>query len=380
MVGALSTTLLVALFAVTALHPHRPARSTPFNLQFAISWWINEAPVIALWWLALGTGVTLVGPRDSPWWWVVVGLVVADVVLLVWLLLRARAARPALGAALIEEYGARGRPGRTPTPWWRILVLPVMSWRPDVRRIRDRRYGPAGRAHLLDVYVSRRSPTTGGPVLVYLHGGGFVMGSKRLGGRPLLERLASRGWVCVSANYRLRGASYAERLDDTRAALDWVRGHAEDLGGEPAAVFLAGGSAGAHLAATTALVGKEVRGVAIVGVVGMYGFYGQVDNSLPGGTVVADHARPDAPPFLILHGALDTLVRREDVRETAQRLAAVSRSPVVHVEMPWANHNFDFFPSLRLGAVCDAVIRFAELTLDRPGRGVGPTGPEAGSG
>ena len=40
-------------------------------------------------------------------------------------------------------------------------------------------------------------------MLIYLHGGGFRIGSKMLGAHPLLYRLASHGWVCVSANYRL---------------------------------------------------------------------------------------------------------------------------------------------------------------------------------
>ena len=363
MAGALSTTLIIALFAGTALHPPLPRRSTPFSLPFAITWWINEAPVLGLWWLALGTWETLRAPQHGPWWWVVAALTALDVALLARLLLRGRTVRPVLAAALRDAYGPAGEPPRSRVSWWRILLVPFLSWRPDVRRLRGRRYGPGGGAHRLDVVVPRRPPAGPRPVLVYFHGGGFVMGSKALGGRPLLNRLAAQGWVCVSANYRLRGATYAERLDDTRSVLQWVREHAEELGADPGAVLLSGGSAGAHLAAMTALVGEEVDDVGVRGVVGMYGYYGAVDHSLPSGTDVGDNARPDAPPFLLLHGAQDTLVRKEDVRELATRLRTASTSPVVHAEPPGTNHNFDFFPSLRWASVGDAVDRFVHLAL-----------------
>jgi acetyl esterase/lipase len=203
----------------------------------------------------------------------------------------------------------------------------------------------------------------GAPVLVYLHGGGFRMGSKMLGARPLIYRLAARGWVCVSADYRLVRAGYADQLADARAVLAWVRDNARTYGGDPDAVFAAGGSAGAHLVATAALSGTEVRGV-----VGMYGYYGDTGGSGPGPRSPQERISPDAPPFLVVHGALDTLVLREDARAFADRLRAVSREPVVYAELPGTHHNFDLFHSPRFHAVTDAVIRFAELTIE--------TGPE----
>ena len=66
-------------------------------------------------------------------------------------------------------------------------------------------YGDAGRGNLLDVYCDRSRPA-GGPMLIHLHGGAFRIGNKSREGRPLFYRLARRGWVCISANYRLRGA------------------------------------------------------------------------------------------------------------------------------------------------------------------------------
>ncbi|MGA9345406.1 MAG: alpha/beta hydrolase, partial [Nocardioidaceae bacterium] len=335
MSGALTTALMVALLALIALHPPRPPRSTPFNLQFALGWLINEQPFVALLWLLAGTMATLSTPGfGSPLWWLVAGLSTMDALVLGLIAVRVRTARPTLSAALKDAFGAGAAPHFTRPPWWRAVLLPFVAWRPDVRRIRNRQYGPAGRGNRLDIYVSRAQHRTDAPVLVYLHGGGFRMGSKMLGARPLIYRLASQGWVCVSADYRLFRAGYPDQLADIRAALAWTRANVETYGGSPSTIFLAGGSAGAHLAATAALSGAEVSGV-----IALYGYYGDVGES--GSEPSSPHAcvNADAPPFLIVHGALDTLVLREDARKFADHLRAASQQPVAYAELPGTQHN-----------------------------------------
>jgi acetyl esterase/lipase len=353
----MSTALIVALFAVMALRPPMPRHSSPFNLQFALGWLINEQPCLGLWWLLAGTLGTLIQPQPRLLWWLVAGLAALDTLLLARIAVRARSARPALSAALRAAYGSRGAPRYTRPAWWRILLLPIIAWRPAVRRIRNLRYGPARRGNRLDVYVSRRHRRTAAPVLVYFHGGGFRMGSKMLGARPLIYRLAAQGWICVSADYRLFRAGYPDQLADARAAVAWVRDNAEAYGGDPGTVFVAGGSAGAHLAATAALSDTEVSGV-----IGMYGYYSEVGG--PGLTSPEDCINPAAPPFLVVHGALDTLVLKEEARGFANQLRAVSRQPVVYAELPGTHHNFDFFHSLRSHTVADAIVRFTELTME----------------
>jgi acetyl esterase/lipase len=349
----------VAVFGLVALRPPMPRHSTPVNLQFAVGWLINEQPFWGLWWLLSGTMAALVPPEPgSPVWWLVAGLAAADMLLLAGIAARSGSARPALTAALEDAFGPGVGTLRTRPPWWRIVLLPFVAWRPDVRRVRNRRYGPARRGNRLDVYVGRRRQRTDAPILVYLHGGGFVMGSKLLGARPLLYRLAAQGWVCVSADYRLWRASYADQLADARAAIDWTRANASAYGGSPRTIVLAGGSSGANLAATAALSGTPVRGV-----VGLYGYYGNAGRSDTGPSSPHAHLNPEAPPFLIIHGALDTLVLREDARMFADRLRATSRQPVAYAELPGAQHNFDFFHSVRSHAVTDAVVRFAQLVV-----------------
>ena len=352
------TALLVALLAVMALRPPMPRHSSPFNLQFALGWLINELPFLGLWWLLAGTMGTLTQPQPGFSWWLVAGLAAVDTLLLARIAARARSARPALSAAFRATYGFHGAPSYTRPPWWRLTLVPIIAWRPAVRRIRNLRYGPARRGNRLDVYVSRRHRRTGAPVLVYFHGS-FQMGNKMLGARQLIYRLAAQGWVCVSADRRLFRARYPDQLADARAAVTWVRDNADAFGGDSRTVFVAGGSAGAHLAATAALTDTEVSGV-----IAMYGYYGDVGGSRPALTSPLDCIHPDAPPFLIVHGALDTLVLRDDARGFADQLRTVSRQPVVYAELPGTQHNFDFFHSLRSHTVADAIVRFTELTME----------------
>jgi acetyl esterase/lipase len=140
--------------------------------------------------------------------------------------------------------------------------------------------------------------------------------------------------------------------------LAWIRAHAEAYGGSPSTILLAGGSSGADLAATTALSGTEVSGV-----IGLYGYYGNTDRLDLEPTSPQAYLKAAAPPFLIIHGAQDTLVLSEDARKFADRLRAVSRQPVAYAELPGTQHNFDYFHSLRVHAVTDAVVRFAELAV-----------------
>src|SRR5690606_28166328 len=118
-----------------------------------------------------------------------------------------------------------GAPHETSPPWWRIALLPIVAWRPDVRRIRNRRYGPARFGNLLDVYVTRRRNQPGNaPVLVYLHSGGlngFGFGDKAIFAHALMYRFAAQGWVCVNANFRIRGARYDDQIADVRTVLEW---------------------------------------------------------------------------------------------------------------------------------------------------------------
>lgn len=363
---------MITLMTLLALRPPRPRHSSPFNLSFALTFLINEQPFLGLYVLGAGAVPSLVGGEvGAPGWWLAVGVAAGTAAGLIVLAARAGTARPTLTAALRQTLGPQAVPGRGPGRYGRlrllrILCLPLISYRFGIRRVADIRYGDAGRGHLLDVYV-RRSGAVDAPVLIYLHGGGFRIGSKMIGARPLLYGLASQGWVCVSANYRLgRDVRYADRLADVKRIIRWVRDHGAAYGADPSTLFLAGGSAGAHLAATAALTAGDTRlqpgGAAtadtgVSAVIGFYGYYGRAEARTDSSPLAYLHA--DAPPFLIVHGSLDTLVLAEDARHFASELRQVSSQPVVYAELPGTQHNFDFFPSLRFHAVIEAVEDFA---------------------
>jgi arylformamidase len=123
---------------------------------------------------------------------------------------------------------------------------------PEVTVVRDRFYGPEER-NRLDIFT-RGTPRTA-PVLVYIHGGGFVMGDKTSPGSPFYDNVgqwaAQQGFVGVTMTYRLApAAQWPSGPEDLAYAVSWLRDHVTDYGGDPDAVFLLGQSAGAaHVAA-----------------------------------------------------------------------------------------------------------------------------------
>src|SRR5262249_24166791 len=106
---------------------------------------------------------------------------------------------------------------------WRAIAIPLPVRNPHVERVRTLAYceGP-GHCLRLAVYRHRDHPT-GCPTLLQVHGGGWVMGSKNEQGLPLMLHLASRGWVCVSADYRLSPrATFPDPLIDLKHGLRWI--------------------------------------------------------------------------------------------------------------------------------------------------------------
>lgn len=117
---------------------------------------------------------------------------------------------------------------------------------PTIEPLRDQRYGPDPR-HRLDVF----SPGAGArPVLVFVHGGGFVGGDKTRPGAFYYDNIgqwaARSGLVGVNITYRLAPQNtYPAVVEDIAAALAWLRANIAAHGGDPARIVLMGQSAGA---------------------------------------------------------------------------------------------------------------------------------------
>jgi len=225
------------------------------------------------------------------------------------------------------------------------------------------------------------STSTGGPstenlrpVLLHLHGGGFVQGGKSREGITILNHLAAHGWLCLSANYRLGAAGeHPNPLVDTKRVIAWVRENAQDYGADPSQIFVVGSSAGGHLAVSAALTaghaelqpGFEAADTGVAGVVVLYGYLGARTAARSSSPALL--ARPEAPPMLIVHGAHDTMVPPSSTRAVAATLRSASHNPVVFIELPSAQHSFDFFASVRARSAADAAEAFLNWARTRDG-------------
>lgn len=109
------------------------------------------------------------------------------------------------------------------------------------------------------------------PVVVYVHGGGFLFGSRRANSlsAPTFEAALQRGIAVATVDYRLSGeATFPACLHDVNAAIRWLREFAPHLGLREDDIAIWGESAGGHLAA---LVGMNSADAALVGDIGVTG-------------------------------------------------------------------------------------------------------------
>ncbi len=114
----------------------------------------------------------------------------------------------------------------------------------------------------------RYQPTTPGPhpIVVYFHGGGWVLGDLD-SDDPFCRFLCDRaGAVVVSVNYRhAPEARFPAAADDAFAAVQWIGAHAAELGGIPGRLAVCGWSAGGNVAAVACRLARDAGGPAIAG-------------------------------------------------------------------------------------------------------------------
>lgn len=120
------------------------------------------------------------------------------------------------------------------------------------------------------------------PAFLYIHGGGWTGGSPQSAARTTYNHLAERGWVVITPRYPLAPAHpYPANLIAVKRAIAWAKTEGARYGIDPDRIVLAGGSAGAHLAALAALTpdrledkpGFETIDVSVAACVVLYGIF-----------------------------------------------------------------------------------------------------------
>ena len=136
------------------------------------------------------------------------------------------------------------------------LTAPALNIRPEnVYRSEDREINGVDGNIPIRVYTPYK-PAAGEklPILVFYHGGGFVIGSLD-SYDSLCRALANRAkCIVVSVDYRLAPEQkFPAAVDDALAAYQWVADHALELNGDAARLAIAGDSAGGNITAVTAI-------------------------------------------------------------------------------------------------------------------------------
>jgi len=263
----------------------------------------------------------------------------------------------------------------------------------------------------LDVWVPPRPAPA--PLVVWIHGGGWLSGDRRylpetLRPNQLFDELLDAGLAVASVDYRLaREAPFPAQLHDVKAAVRYLRAHAGALGIDVTRVGAWGESAGGHLAALLALTAARTDLEGELGMIGpssavdaVVDWYGVADPdtiprlSLPPELAATlppsalDHppdvllagadpatradaaplrqVHPGAPPFLLVHGTADRVV---PFAQSEQLLAALTAAGVSARLVPVHGADHIFNGSGEVDTIVEMSVRHLAgvLTASRPG-------------
>lgn len=388
---------IALVLAVSGIRPpltHRSAVLRPPWMQvmvvneFAPSWLVAMALLVVVGW-SLGASAEPLGALG-------LALAMATIVALGLMIVRSVRSLGVVRAALVTVVDV-------PRPryrWWDLVAPYPYRAAPDLERIDDLEYAPGLG---MDLYRSRADRRDRAPLLIHVHGGSWAGGHRRQQAQPLIRDMARRGWIVAAIDYPLvPEATFPDQVIAIHGAVRWFRDRADELGIDPGAIFLTGGSAGAHLASLVTLTDTEgawTRRRAdeppVRGGVMLYGVYDLLDRHgvrdvwpiLSEALIKADpsiepdkfhrgspvdQVTPTAPPFLVVHGIADSLV---PVAESRHFVDVLDREGVQHVliALPGATHAFDAVPSIRTQNVVAGIGAWLEHVAAGGAAGTMPT-------
>jgi acetyl esterase/lipase len=221
------------------------------------------------------------------------------------------------------------------------------------------------------------------PAVIWIHGGGWVGGSKSAGRETSICRtLAENGYAAFSINYQLArdttkpdanpgdpAVAWPQNIYDCKSALRYIRKEAATFGVDPARIAVSGGSAGAHLALVLGLSGDDEalnkgglytdQSNKVSCIIDFYGptvitdakriakFTGKDDKETEANVLAASpilHVKKDSPPVLVAHGTKDGTCDISYSRNLVEKMKEVGTQHE-YIEVEGAGHSFNFQPA-----------------------------------
>ena len=160
-------------------------------------------------------------------------------------------------------------------------LLEALPPGPDLAHVTDGAF--PGPESSIPIRVYRPADARG--IIVFYHGGGWVIGDLDTHDEPCRQLAAQSGATVVSVDYRLGPeAKFPAAVVDSYAALEWVASHRNELSNDDAKIAVCGDSAGGNLSAVVCLMARDLGGPAIAGQLLVY----------PGVDMLADYPSLEA--------------------------------------------------------------------------------------